>query len=66
MRQLEIDTVEANEVDRVVSEETAKVNSSAMEVKALTDEAQAELAVAIPALKDAEDALNTINKADIA
>ena len=37
-----------------------------MEIKEIADEAQAELDVAIPIMKEAVDALNTINKADIA
>lgn len=42
------------------------MNEQSNEIKIITEEAQAELSVAIPALKEAEDALNTINKADIA
>eukprot|EP00825_Cyclidium_porcatum_P006754 TRINITY_DN1337_c0_g1_i4.p1 TRINITY_DN1337_c0_g1~~TRINITY_DN1337_c0_g1_i4.p1 ORF type:complete len:1759 (+),score=318.71 TRINITY_DN1337_c0_g1_i4:667-5943(+) len=66
MKQVSIDQQEANEVEKVVSEETQKVNIQTQDVKQIADEAQAELAQALPALKEAEDALNTINKADIA
>ena len=49
-----------------VALEASKVNEQASEIKEIADDAQAELDVAIPILKEAVDALNTINKADIA
>lgn len=41
------------------------MNIQQTEIKAITDEAQTELAKAIPALKEAEEALNKLNKNDI-
>lgn len=36
-----------------------------MEIKVISDEAQVELNKALPALREAEDALKSINKEDI-
>lgn len=66
LKQLAIDSAKAGEVEKVVEEEANKVNEQAMEIKGIADEAQAELDKAIPILKEAAEALETINKADIA
>lgn len=63
--QLAEDRQKASLVEAVVEEEASLVNIQQTEIKAITDEAQAELAKAIPALKQAEEALNKLNKNDI-
>ncbi|KRX08296.1 P-loop containing nucleoside triphosphate hydrolase [Pseudocohnilembus persalinus] len=66
LKQVAEDRQEANEVEAQVSEETQIVNEKAEEIQMIVDEAQQELDKALPALKQAELALNTINKSDIA
>lgn len=63
--QLAEDRQVASKVEAVVEEEASLVNVQQTEIKAITDEAQAELAKAIPALKEAEEALLKLNKNDI-
>lgn len=65
-RKLEKDKVEANKNKVIVEEETRIVEEKAMEIKALQKKAQDSLDEAIPALENAQEAVNTLNQADIA
>lgn len=65
MKTIEIESKQAEEQRAVVSAEEAIANEKASQAQALKDECQAELSVALPALKAAEDALNTIKQPDI-
>ena len=66
LTQLAIDSEIANEKEKTVEQETELVNIQATEIKKVADEAQTELDKAIPVLKEAEEALKTINKQDLA
>ncbi|CAD8108771.1 unnamed protein product [Paramecium sonneborni] len=66
LKQLAIDQSEANLKERLVNDEAQIVNQQASEIKVIADEAQNELNKALPALKEAEEALQRINKNDIA
>ena len=59
------ETEEANKVREVVAKDEAYAAERAEEAKAIKDDCEAELAVAIPMLNDALAALNTLTKADI-
>lgn len=59
------DTEEANKVKEVVEMEERKVNEQAIEVDALRVDAQAALDIAMPAVYAAEQALKSLNPADI-
>jgi dynein heavy chain len=65
-KKLDKDRVEANKKKAVVEGEAAVVNKRAGEIKILQNEAQAALDTAIPALKAAQNAVNTLNQGDIA
>ena len=66
LTQLAIDSEIANEKEKTVEQETELVNIQATEIKKVADEAQTELDKAIPVLREAEEALKTINKQDLA
>lgn len=59
------ETVEADKVKAVVSEEEAVAAAEAAKVQAIKDECEADLAEALPALQDAIKALDTLTKNDI-
>lgn len=65
-KKLEKDKVEANKNKLVVEEETRIVEEKAFEIKSLQKKAQDSLDEAIPALEDAQEAVNTLNQGDIA
>ena len=65
LKQLAIDTQEASKVEAVVQEQASLVNAEQQDIKLITDEAQTELAKAIPALNAAAEALKKLNKNDI-
>ena len=65
-KKLEKDKVEANKNKAIVEEETRIVEEKAMEIKALQKKAQDSLDEAIPALENAQKAVNTLNQSDIA
>ena len=60
-----VDQAEAEQIEAVVSKEAAEAKATAAEVKIIADDAQADLDKAMPALKSAVDALNSLNKGDI-
>ena len=60
-----MDTSSASKVESVVQEQAELVNGEQQEVKLIADDAQTELAKAIPALKAAAEALKKLNKNDI-
>eukprot|EP00329_Picozoa_sp_Boothbay-MS584-11_P000996 19247_6 len=62
---IERETEEANKVKVVVEAEEAEANKTAQEVKAVKDDCEADLAEAIPVLKSAVAALDTLKKSDI-
>ena len=59
------ETVEANKVREVVAKDEAFAAERAAEAKAIKDECEEELSVAIPMLEAALEALNTLTKADV-
>ena len=59
------ETEQANEVRAVVAKDEAFAAERAEEAKAIKEDCEAELAVAIPMLNDALAALDTLTKADI-
>jgi dynein heavy chain len=61
---IERETEDANKVKAVVEKEEAAANETAMEVKAVKDECEADLAEAIPVLNAAVKALDTLKKSD--
>lgn len=63
---LEKDKVEAYKTKMIVEEEAREVETQANEIKMLQREAQESLDEAIPALESAQEAVNTLNQADIA
>lgn len=65
LKHLEEDSKVANEKEHVVQDESNKLKEENHEIEEIAAEAKNELDVALPQLKEAEDALNTINKADI-
>ena len=64
LKQVAVDQAEADVVKEKVSAEGALAKQSA-EVKAVADDAQADLDVAMPALNNAVKALDSLTKADI-
>ena len=66
LTQLAIDSEFANEKEKTVDQETKIVNAQATDIKKVANEAQSELDKALPVLKEAEEALKTINKQDLA
>ncbi|ELT89912.1 hypothetical protein CAPTEDRAFT_157693, partial [Capitella teleta] len=62
---IEKETVEVEEVKKVVEADEAICNKAAMEAKAIKDECEAKLAIAMPAMNAAIAALNTLKQNDI-
>ncbi|XP_078610604.1 dynein axonemal heavy chain 3-like isoform X1 [Branchiostoma floridae x Branchiostoma japonicum] len=65
MVKIEADTVEVEAKKQVVAADEAVANEAAAAAKAIKDECEADLAVAMPALEAAIAALNTLKPADI-
>ncbi|KAK4876149.1 hypothetical protein RN001_012571 [Aquatica leii] len=65
MAQIATETVEVEKVSSVVKKDEEAANAQAAEAQALKSECEADLALAIPILEEAEDALNTLKPADI-
>lgn len=65
-RVLEKDKAEAYKTKVIVEDEAREVETQANEIKMLQREAQDSLDEAIPALESAQQAVNTLNQADIA
>merc|ERR1711871_853538 len=65
LKQVAIDQAEADGVKEKVSAEEATLAKQSAEVKAVADDAQADLDVAMPALNNAVKALDSLTKADI-
>ncbi|KAK7929355.1 hypothetical protein WMY93_005750 [Mugilogobius chulae] len=65
MKKLFVDQEKADEVRRVVKEDEALAKSQAEETQAIADDAQRDLDEALPALEGANQALNSLDKADI-
>ncbi|XP_074514231.1 dynein axonemal heavy chain 7 isoform X2 [Sebastes fasciatus] len=62
---IEHESVEVAEVEKVVKVDEAVANEQAMAAKAIKDECDADLAVAMPILESALSALNTLTNQDI-
>uniref|UniRef100_A0A1I8FV89 DHC_N2 domain-containing protein n=1 Tax=Macrostomum lignano TaxID=282301 RepID=A0A1I8FV89_9PLAT len=65
IRVIEKESIEVEQVKKVVEEEEAVANRSAMEAKAIKDECEAKLAEAMPAMNAAIAALDTLKANDI-
>ncbi|KAF5300238.1 hypothetical protein FQR65_LT09192 [Abscondita terminalis] len=65
MAQIATETKEVERVSAIVKKDEAAANIQAAEAQALKRECEADLALAIPVLEDAENALNTLKPADI-
>jgi dynein heavy chain len=65
-KELEAKKVEANKVKVVVEEEARVVEEKAYDIKILQNQAQERLDEALPALENAQKAVNTLNQGDIA
>ena len=65
MQKIEIDKVDVDAKKELVQADEAVANEAAMAAKAIKDECEADLAVAMPALKSAVAALDTITGSDI-
>ena len=65
LKQVAVDTAEANIVKEKVAKEEAIVSKQAAEVKIIQDDAQADLDKALPALQNAVKALDSLTKGDI-
>lgn len=65
LNQIREDQETADRVRSVVVEEEAVINDQTVKIQALTDEAQADLDQALPALAAAIQALNSLNKNDV-
>ena len=65
LKQVAVDQAEADVVKEKVSAEEATLAKQSAEVKAVADDAQADLDVAMPALNNAVKALDSLTKADI-
>ncbi|OUW47187.1 MAG: hypothetical protein CBD47_05050 [Synechococcus sp. TMED187] len=63
--QVNKDRADADEKKKVVAKEEAAVKKTADEVQAIADDARADLEAAMPALKEAVEALNGLSKNDI-
>ena len=66
MEQLAVDQEKADKVRKVVMEDEAVAKTKADETQAIADDAERDLAEALPALEDAIRALDSLDKADIA
>ncbi|TMS06223.1 Dynein heavy chain 7, axonemal, partial [Larimichthys crocea] len=62
---IEHESVEVAETEKVVKVDEAEANKQAMAAKAIKDECDADLAVAMPILESALSALNTLTNQDI-
>ncbi|XP_050682962.1 dynein axonemal heavy chain 6-like [Leptidea sinapis] len=62
---LKVEQQAADEVKTAVMKDEAEAKIKAEEVKAIADEAKADLALAMPAMEAAQNALKALNKADI-
>ncbi|KAI8430873.1 hypothetical protein MSG28_001006 [Choristoneura fumiferana] len=65
VNKLRIEQKAADEVKQAVMKDEAAAKIKAEEVKAIADEAKADLALAMPAMEAAQNALKALNKADI-
>ncbi|XP_028179118.1 dynein heavy chain 6, axonemal [Ostrinia furnacalis] len=65
VNRLKIEQAAADEVKRAVMKDEAEAKVKAEEVKQIADEAKADLALAMPAMEAAQQALKALNKADI-
>ncbi|XP_059179969.1 dynein axonemal heavy chain 6 [Centropristis striata] len=65
MEKLAVDQESADEVRKVVAEDEALAKVKAEETQAIADDAQRDLDEALPALEGANQALNSLDKADI-
>ncbi|KAJ0037224.1 hypothetical protein NL108_018608 [Boleophthalmus pectinirostris] len=65
MKKLVVDQEKADEVRSVVKEDEASAKYQASETQAIADDAQRDLDEALPALEGANQALNSLDKADI-
>eukprot|EP01116_Phalansterium_solitarium_P017128 TRINITY_DN413_c0_g1_i5.p1 TRINITY_DN413_c0_g1~~TRINITY_DN413_c0_g1_i5.p1 ORF type:complete len:4163 (-),score=2181.62 TRINITY_DN413_c0_g1_i5:539-13027(-) len=65
MEQIKVDKASADETRVIVEREEEEANKMAEETKAIADDAERDLAEALPALEAAEQALKTLNKNDI-
>ncbi|CAH2103550.1 unnamed protein product [Euphydryas editha] len=62
---LKVEQKAADEVKQAVMKDEAEAKIKAEEVKQIADEAKADLALAMPAMEAAQNALKALNKADI-
>ncbi|XP_037299908.1 dynein heavy chain 6, axonemal isoform X2 [Manduca sexta] len=62
---LKVEQKAADEVKQAVMKDEAEAKIKAEEVKEIADEAKADLALAMPAMEAAQNALKALNKADI-
>ncbi|CAG9558411.1 unnamed protein product [Danaus chrysippus] len=62
---LKVEQKAADEVKQAVMKDEAEAKIKAEEVKKIADEAKADLALAMPAMEAAQNALKALNKADI-
>ncbi|KAL7403678.1 hypothetical protein ABVT39_003711 [Epinephelus coioides] len=65
MEKLAVDQEKADEVRKVVTEDEALAKVKAEDTQAIADDAQRDLDEALPALEGANQALNSLDKADI-
>ncbi|XP_021206053.2 dynein axonemal heavy chain 6 isoform X1 [Bombyx mori] len=65
VERLKIEQKAADEVKQAVMKDEAEAKIKAEEVKEIADEAKADLALAMPAMEAAQNALKALNKADI-
>ena len=65
MEKIAIDKVDVDAKKEIVQADEAVANNAALAAKAIKDECEADLAVAMPALKSAVEALDTISSSDI-
>ncbi|KOB72814.1 Dynein heavy chain 6, axonemal, partial [Operophtera brumata] len=65
VNRLKIEQKSADEVKHAVMKDEAAAKIKAEEVKQIADEAKADLALAMPAMEAAQNALKALNKADI-
>ncbi|XP_026758308.2 dynein axonemal heavy chain 6 [Galleria mellonella] len=65
VNRLKIEQKAADEVKQAVMKDEAEAKVKAEEVKSIADEAKADLALAMPAMEAAQNALKALNKADI-
>ncbi|CAB3225668.1 unnamed protein product [Arctia plantaginis] len=65
VNRLKVEQKAADEVKQMVMKDEAEAKIKAAEVKEIADEAKADLALAMPAMEAAQEALKSLNKADI-